>query len=255
MIQKYLVVIFSVMLFSTVTVYAAEPIMITNSPDMDKVIFDGKWSFYTEWKRSSLTELHYDDGTNIKLRTAHQNNFIYIFVDVVSNFYPIRGSDSVLICLDGKDNKTSIANANDYCFMITDDGKNPLVLQGGSSLGFTSNFKKIPNPENFIGVGGVSDENDRYTKIPHPSYEFKIPTELVGRSDMYGFYLSVYDAHLNKSYSWPKEKSPSSLFDIPSPNKWGNMISPDKTLPEFELPLLTLLPAFLFVLYFTKFRI
>ncbi len=253
--KKYLVVIFSVMLFSTLTVYGAEPIMITSSPDMNKVVFDGKWSFYTEWKRSTLTELHYDDGTNIQLRTAHQNNFIYVFVDVVSNFHPIKGSDSALVCLDGKDNKTSIANKNDYCFVVTLAGNNPSVLRGGSSLGFTSNFEKVSSPENFIGIGSISDENDRYTKVPHPSYEFRIPTELVGRSDMYGFYLSVYDAHQNKFYSWPKEENPTSLFDIPSPDKWGDMISPDKTLPEFELPLLALIPAFLFVLYFTKFRI
>ena len=255
MIKKYFIVIFSVVLFSTITVYGVEPIMITSSPDMDKVIFDGKWSFYKEWKRSSLTELHYDDGTNIQLRTAHQNNFIYVFVDAVSNFHPIKGSDNALVCLDGKDNKTAITNANDYCFLVTLDGKNPLVLQGGSPLGFTSNFKKIFNPENFIGVGSISDENDRYTKNPHPSYEFRIPTELVGRSDMYGFYLNVYDAQLNKFYSWPKEENSTSPFDIPNPSKWGDIISPDKTLPEFELPLFALVPAFLFVLYFTKFKI
>lgn len=63
---------------------ASELVMITVSPTMDKVIFDGKWTFYTEWKQSSLNTISYNDGTLIQLRSAHQDNFIYILIDEVS---------------------------------------------------------------------------------------------------------------------------------------------------------------------------
>ena len=54
----------------------AEPIMITVSSTMNKVIFDGKWTYGTEWKQSSLNTISYNDGTLMQLRTAHQENFI-----------------------------------------------------------------------------------------------------------------------------------------------------------------------------------
>src|SRR5438445_12477598 len=76
--QKFFLAIISAVLLSTGIAYADNTIMITKSFYMDKVIFDGKWSFLTEWKKSSLDTLSYDDGTEIELRTAHQNNFIYI---------------------------------------------------------------------------------------------------------------------------------------------------------------------------------
>lgn len=61
---------------------------------MNKVIFDGIWSHKTEWKRSSLDSL--DDGTII-FRTAHQDNFIYIFIDVLSDTIFDKGADRTTI--------------------------------------------------------------------------------------------------------------------------------------------------------------
>jgi len=59
---------------------------------------------------------------------------------------------------------------------------------------------------------------------------------LLERSDNYGFYLSVYDASLDKFYSWPENSRNTS--DIPPPSEWGDIISPDKSLPELNLPIL-----------------
>jgi hypothetical protein len=99
-------------------------------------------------------------------------------------------------------------------------------------------MQKISNPENFISISSTSDEIDRYSKIPHPSYEFKIPIELLERSDNYGFYLSVYDASLDRFYSWPENSTRENSSEFPSPSKWGTIISPDKSLPEMNLPIL-----------------
>ena len=227
-------------------------IMTTISSTMNNIIFDGKWSFSTEWKESSLNTLNYKDGTEIQIRTAHQDNFIFIFIDELSNSSFENGSDSAMVCFDTNKIKPTIANSNDYCFLSVLDNKNSFVLQGGSPLGINANFKKISISSQFIGIGSISDQNDRYTNIPHRSYEFRIPTDLVGRSDMYGFYVGVYDSHLNKIYSWPQNIVVDSLLKIPSPNRWGEIISPDKSLPEFPWPTLALMSSLLISIYFTR---
>ena len=251
--KKYFLVIIFLMLYGVDNATATNPIMITISSDMDKIIFDGRWTHETEWKRSSLDTLSYDDETIIQLRTAHQDNFIYVFVDAVTDTHLDSGMDRTVICLDGNNDKLETTNADDYCFVVTLDEKESFVLQGGSSLELNDHFTKIVTPEGFIGMSSVSDENDRYSKIPHPSYEFRIPIELVGRKDTYGFYLGVYDAHSNKTYSWTQNIILGSI-QVPSPSTWGELVSPDKSLPEFEWPMLALLPAFSLAVYLTKFR-
>lgn len=253
--KKYFTVIILLVLFSTQVAAATEPIPITISSDMDKVIFDGKWTYLQEWKESSLNTLSYNDGTLIQLRTAHQNNFIYVLVDAVSQIHFSKGSDTAMVCFDKNNNKNAMPNADDYCFVAILQGKNSFVLEGNSSLGINGNFKKIPNPEGFIGIGGTSDENDRYSSVSHSSYEFRIPTTLVGRSDNYNFYVGVYDAYSHKTYSWPQGIAIDSILKIPGPDKWGDLISPDKSIPEFPWPSLSLLIAIVSVSYITRKRL
>ena len=227
-------------------------IMISKSADMESVDFDGEWSFYLEWKRSSLTSLYYNNDTTIQLRTAHYGNFIYILVDGVSLVKYDKGVDQAIVCFDTDNNKNQVPDPDDYCFGVPLDGKNGFVLQGGSPLEQTNHFKHIQSPEGFIGISGVSDNNDRYTPIPHASYEFRIPTSLIGRSDIYGFYVGVYDSHSNKMYSWPQDIAVDSPLKIPSPSKWGELISPDKSLPEFPWPMFTLVSSLLATVYLTR---
>jgi len=235
-------IIFSLLftiIFSSEDTFASstEPILITISPDMEKVIFDGKWTFLTEWKPSSLTKVSFDDK-QIILRTAHFENFIYIFVDPVNDLTLDEKMDEATICLDGKNNKSEIPDTNDFCFSVLLGNNEGSVFQGNLIDESTASMHKISNPDGFIAISNVSDENDRYTKKPHPSYEFKIPIELLERSDNYGFYLSVYDASLDKFYSWPENSTRENSSDIPPPSEWGDIISPDKSLPELSFPIL-----------------
>lgn len=239
-------------LLSVPSASAVEPIMITISPSMDKINFDGKWTFYTEWKQSSLNTISYQDGTQIQLRTAHQGNFIYVLVDETTKTQFNKNGDMAMICFDKNNTKSTTANENDYCFGVPFDGKYPFTLRGGSSLSETSHYMKIDNPSGLIGVSSVSDQNDRYTSTPHASYEFRIPMDVVGRSDTYGFYLDIYDQNKNHVYSWPQEISINSPFDIPSPNNWGEIISPDKTLPEFPGPLFIMIFSFVLIIFVTR---
>jgi len=240
MIFKLIIFLFLfTIIFSSEETFASstEPILITISPDMENVIFDGKWTFLTEWKPSSLTTIVID-GKQIILRTAHFENFIYVFVDSINDFTLDKGMDKATICFDGQNNKNQITDKNDYCFSSTLGDKQGMVFQGGSVNELTGNFQKIPNPDDFISISTVSDDNDRYTKTPHPSYEFKIPIELLQRSDNYGIYLSVYDASSDTLSTFPKETIQENSLKIPSPSQWGDIISPDKSLPELNLPIL-----------------
>ncbi|MFB5606417.1 MAG: hypothetical protein ACE5R7_09030 [Nitrosarchaeum sp.] len=230
--------IFSIILLSNFAFAETDPILISKSVGMNDVIFDGKWTFTTEWKPSSWNQLNYDNEKTIHLRTAHQDEFLYVFVDFVSDITLDKNSDNAIICFDTKNDKTEIADSNDYCFSVSLDSKSSFTYQGGSPFAMKGNFKKIPNPESMIAISSVSGDKDRYSIIPHTNYEFKIPIELLGRSNVYGFYLGVYDHHERKIYSWPQDITQETLFDIPSPKLWGEIRSPDNSLPEFGTPII-----------------
>jgi len=235
-------------------VFAEEDILITFSDQMGSSVFDGKWTDQVEWKYSSWNKISTTNGDAVHIRSAHYDNFIYILLDVVADRSIDHLSDRAIICIDGYNDKTSTPGVDDYCFLASLDGKQGFVYQGGSPLALNGNFKKIQNSYGFIGIGGISDLNDKYSQTPHTSFEFKIPLKLFERSNVYGFYVLVYDARVNQYYSWPVGIEPFSPFDIPSPSKWGNLVSPDKSIPEFNLPLLALVPAIFLTIYFTRMK-
>jgi len=240
-----------IVIITPITNVFAEPIMITKSPNMDQVTFDGIWTHETEWKKSSLNSITTDQGT-IYLRTAHQGNFVYVFLDVTVDTHLDKDVDKAVICFDTENDKNEFADSNDYCFTAILGENVGSTLQGESSL-VANNFQNIPNVEGFIGIGAVSDENDRYSIIPHASYEFKIPTDLIGRSDNYGYYVGIYDDFTKTTYSWPSEIVLDE-FKIPSPKLWGEIISPDKSLPEFDLPFLALVSSLVLILVITRIK-
>jgi len=252
--NAFLVILFVLLLPSLSAVFAAETILITYSDTIERVVLDGKWTDQVEWKQSSWDKISLTNGDAVHIRSAHQGDFMYILLDVVADRSIDHLSDRAVICIDGSNDKTPTAGVDDYCFQASLDGKQGFVYQGGSSLTLNGHFKKIPNSDGFIGVGGKSDLNDKYSHIPHTSYEFKIPLNLFGRSDVYGFYVLVYDATNNQYYSWPSGIYPADSLDIPSPNTWGNLVSPDKSIPEFDLPILALVPAIFLVIYFTRMK-
>lgn len=194
---------------------SSDPILITYSSNIQNVIFDGKWTHQIEWKASSDNMFLYDnDETVIHLRTAHHENFIYVFVDPITDYTLDIKMDKSIICFDGKNNKNIIPDKDDYCFSVLLGDKKGKIQHGLEN----SNYELVDNLD-FTAISSISDENDRYTKIQHPSYEFKIPIELLNRSDNYGFYLSVYDASLDKYYTWPKNSTQQNSSDISSPSQ------------------------------------
>ena len=162
----------------------AQSIPITISGSMDKVIFDGQWTFTTEWKQSSLDEITTDSGI-IYLRSAHQDNFIYILLDVVPDNTIDTNEDEAVVCFDTKNDKNIKPDENDFCFMIKLGSNKAVTLQGNDS----GELVVVKNHADLIGIGDISSVNDRYSKEPHPAYEFRIPIELLERIDQYGFYV------------------------------------------------------------------
>lgn len=211
---------------------------------MNQVQFDGKWSFETEWKSSSLNNYYFDNGnTLVILRTAHQDEYVYVFIDMINDEVIDKGEDRVTICFDTSNDKTQAPNDDDYCFNTVLDSGPGNIYQGDAT-----NLKQIQNHPDYIGLSTSSDNNDRYSGVPHPGYEFRIPINLIGRSPVYGFYFEAYDKNTNKLYTYPE--SDSSLMQ--SPVSWGEIYSPDKSLPEFDLPVVMLLPLIGLVIIMTR---
>jgi len=250
---KTIFIIFIIILFSPLFSYAeSDQILITLSDTMDQIDFDGKWSFFTEWKRTSLDS--FNDGTII-LRTAHQGDFIYVLIDDLSDSTPVKKLDYSILCIDGKNNKSELPDDNDFCFMNILGNKNGFTYNGYSPSYLNGNFRKISNDPDMIMISDKSDGNDRYSDIVHSSYEFKIPVKLIGRESTYGFYFSTYDGNQHRMFHWPQSINSDKPYNIPSPSTWGELISPDKSLPEFSLSLSILVTTMIVIVGISRMKI
>ncbi|QUC64513.1 hypothetical protein NsoK4_08840 [Nitrosopumilus sp. K4] len=228
------------------TLVFAESIMITKSEKMLDIVFDGKWTTITEWKPTSVNQVN----PQTIIRSAHFGNYVYFMIDVLVDETISWQKDKATICFDTKNNKSTNPDKDDYCFTSVLGSSKGVTLQGGHGENVENNFMIIQNHHEFIGVGTMSDENDRYSKKPHASYEFKIPTEVIGRSDNYGFLVFVIDSDRNDPIIWPQEIS--ELNKIPPPTKWGQIVSPDKSLPEFGSSMIIFFIFFIFLIFIVK---
>ncbi len=211
--------------------YADEPIKITVSSSLHNVQIDGEQTFRSEWKASTYDEFWYDKEDTIVLRTAHQDKFFYVLIDYLSDFTNDHIADRAIVCFDGYDT-SSIADESDWCYAVSRGSGNGHTLQGGSPIYQTSHFNLVKNHPDFVAHGGTSAENDRYITTPHAAYEFRIPIEQIGFQDEYGFFIQVYDGNDVKTY--PKEFSGKFPQKIPSPVKWGKIVSPDHSISNYD---------------------
>ena len=244
-----------VILFIFNNAFADDSIFTTYRDDGNSIVFDGKWTFEQEWKHASEDIIKFSDGNQFSIKTAHDRKNLYVLIDFFTSKKITKDSDYGMFCITSNSTKQDYAQNDDYCFRLTIGSKTAIVLQGGSALASTNHYKKIQPIIPVTVAGGISDSNDRYNSVPHPIYEFKIPIELVGRSDDYGFYVSAFEAHTNHLYSWPNQVTNGEFSDPPSPSMWGHLVSPDKSLPEFEFSLPVLLFSIIIMIYLTRRRI
>ena len=226
---------------------SSDQIFTTYRDDGNYTVWDGKWTFLQEWKRTSLNQ--YGD---LIVRTGYDYNNLYILLDYNSPTKLTKYSDSGIICINANITREQNLNENDQCFIVTLGSNHPITLKGGSELASNDYLKKVPSDPGLIAVGGISDFNDRYSNIPHMSYEFKIPIKVIGKTDSYGFFAGVYDSADNKFYSWPDNHAAKIWPYVPASENWGELVSLDKSLPEFSIPTIGLLVSFLILIYFTR---
>ena len=216
------ITVFCLITLLSSTAFADDPIKITISHTMNNAIFDGEWSFKQEWKTSALDEFRFN-GNDLVLRTAHQDDYMYVMIDVLGDVTYHHMADRAIVCFDGKET-SNMADESDWCYMASRGSKSGKTLNGGSPIHRTSHFNIEKNHPDFIAIGGTSGENDRYMRIPHAAYEFKIPIEQIGFEDEYGFFMQVFDG--DNVMTYPNEHSGKYPQKIPSPKQWGLMISP-----------------------------
>ena len=209
--------------------YADEPIKITITDKSHEIQFDGKWTFISEWKGTTETKM-YDGHSSLVLRIAHMDGFFYILINYLTDITYHHIADMAIVCFDGFDTST-MADESDWCYTVSRGSGNGHTLQGGSPIAQTSHFNLVKNHPDFVAYGGTSDESDRYVLTPHAAYEFRIPIEQIGFQDEYGFFVQVYDGNDVKTY--PKEFSGKFPQKIPSPAKWGKLISPDHSISDW----------------------
>ena len=118
----------------------AEEIFITPSSEAHKIIFDGKWSFEREWKQSSLVEIHDEKGI-VYLRVSHQDEFVFVFLDVLPDRQTEKMMDKSIVCFDTDNNKSEIADSDDYCFIAVMGKQTGMTIQGGSKIPTNNYFK------------------------------------------------------------------------------------------------------------------
>lgn len=230
---------FLIVIFAGTNFAHAEQTVTTFRDDGNATIWDGKWSFVQEWKRTSYTDVN-----GLALRIGHDYNYLYILLDSVQQTSFSKNTDYGIVCITSNLSTESYPTNDDYCFQVSLGTKNAITLQGGSPLGATNRFMRVQNDPQLIAVGGISDINDRYSTVPHPTYEFRIPIELVGRSDKYHFYMETYDVTNKHMTTWPENINTVEFPNIPSPSQWGDLISPDKSIPEFPWPMFALILSF-----------
>lgn len=237
-----------VLLFIGHTINASDnQIFTTVRAGSDNIVWDGKWTFLQEWKTTSLNQ--YDD---LIVRTGHDYNNLYVLLDYNSPTKLTKNSDSGIICINANITGEQNLNENDQCFIITLGSNHPITLKGGSELASNDYLEKVPSDPDLIAVGGISDFNDRYSNIPHMSYEFKIPIKVIGKTDSYRFFAGVYDSADNKFYSWPNNHAANIWPYVPASENWGELVSPDKSLPEFPIPVIGMIISFSILIYLTR---
>ncbi|MFB5620421.1 MAG: hypothetical protein ACE5RC_04750, partial [Nitrosopumilus sp.] len=216
------------------------------SESMEKIKFDGVWSHEKEWKQSSYEHITSDQNI-IHLKIAHFKEFIYILIDAEDDTSLNFQKDFSIVCFDGENNKSLTFDSNDFCFKLTLGSNSGDTLQGNSSL---NNLSKIDNHNDLILISSKSGEHNRYELKLHGVYEFRIPIELIDRSNNYGFFMMLHDEG-GKIFSWP-EGIVNSTSSIPPPNLWGDIISPDDTLPEFHFILIIFIVAIIPIIFISK---
>jgi len=208
----------------------SDDIIVIKSPMPAQI--DGAWSTKTEWTDASETKI-VENQLTAYLRAKHDETFLYILVDFISDQGLERSGDLAAVCFDTANNDGDAPLADDYCFYrITRAGEDMDGIIQGNGIGWTILQEAEtwdPYDTKFDAAVAYSHMNDPYDNInKHVIYEFRIPIQDYFLQETMRFYVYVNDAYNNEFIEWPTDAGGKQFKSIvkdvlPSPSNWGNL--------------------------------
>ena len=196
------------------------------------VEIDGLWSTNEEWMDASEAKITNEELTAY-LKAKHDEAYLYVMIDFVSDQGLEASGDFAVICFDTKRDGGNVPLLDDYCFYrITRTGDFMDGIIQGNGVRWTVLQEAEtwdPYDEKFDAAVAYSHKNDPYDSINnHVIYEFRIPMDSYGFNEEMGFYVYVHDAYTKKFVEWPTNAGGKQfkliVKDIlPAPDKWGDL--------------------------------
>ena len=209
-----------------------EPTSLIIPKSHEDVEIDGLWTTKTEWIDSSELKIN-DNELSAYVRAKHNQVFVYLLIDFLSDHGLEASGDFALICFDTQNNVGNVPLPDDYCFYrITRTGDFIEGIIQGNGVDWTLLQEAEiwdPYDEKFDAAISASHMNDPYDSInTHVIYEFRIPIETYGFNEEMGFYTYVHDAYTREFIEWPANAGDKQFKFIvkdvlPAPDKWGDL--------------------------------
>jgi hypothetical protein len=196
--------------------YSFENVFIlVSGQDQPNISIDGRQTDISEWSGANRQTVESQDGAPFMLLAVHDSDYLYLRLELGDQSE--HSTDQAYICFD-TDHDGGSFDEGDYCFYIGMTEKQLKAIQG---IGEDSAERwREANPEGAAASSGISEST--YISTPHAFYEFRIPLELVGDSDEFGFYALVIDGNTDKRYDIPSTGRSSMI--VPDPYRWGLMV-------------------------------
>lgn len=192
---------------------------------VNPVTIDGKWTTVNEWNDSQEIPMEYNiynkyknNGTSY-LRVKHDDNYLYILIDVPSHVYPTRLLSNVYV--DPEDNGGWQPQPDDYCYSYFAYAGGEyeikyIVVDGRWEF---YHYRGITNTDIRNNISASKNSiNNPYSKISHAIYEYRIP--LPDRKNI-RIYVNLLDQDHNFYATWP-----GKVWND-TPELWGKIIIKD----------------------------
>ncbi len=189
---------------------------------VNPVIIDGKWTTINEWNDAQEYSMEYNiykkyknNGTGY-LRIKHDQNYLYILLDIPSHTTPYRAFSNVYV--DPADNGGWKPQPDDYCYSffgaIGGEYEIKFIVKEGK-WNF-HHFSGITNNEIRSNMAYSSNStNNPFSEISHAIYEYRIP--LPEKKTM-RILVDALDQDHNSYTTWP-----GKVWND-TPELWGKII-------------------------------
>ncbi|MGH9910017.1 MAG: hypothetical protein ACRD32_05205 [Nitrososphaerales archaeon] len=174
-------------------------LIIPNTANPPRI--DGVWSTSTEWTDASETKI-VENGMTAYLRAKHDERFVYVLIDFVSDQSLDESGDWAVLCFDTKNGDGKAPLNDDYCFYIaTRTNRITSGIMQGNGKGWTG-IQDAKLVGQFAKMSYSHFSMYDNTNM-HVSSEFKIPLRSYGLEEKMGFYIYLNNGYHNSVLEWP----------------------------------------------------